>query len=80
VNVLGKNIHTIRRNTEILIDINKGVVLELNVEETKYMLLFGLKNKVKWDISIACRLFGNTSQFKYLGRTVTNRNFIQEGI
>jgi hypothetical protein len=30
------------------------------------------------DIKNSKRSFGNTSQFKYLGTTVTNQNFIQE--
>jgi hypothetical protein len=33
-----------------------------------------------WDIKIANRSFGNVSQFKYLGTTVTNQNLIQEEI
>jgi hypothetical protein len=32
------------------------------------------------DINIAHRTFENVSQFKYLGATVTNQNFIQEEI
>jgi hypothetical protein len=33
-----------------------------------------------WDIKIANRSFGNVSQFKYLGMTVSNQNLIQEEI
>jgi hypothetical protein len=33
-----------------------------------------------WDIKIANRSFENVSQLKYLGRTVTNENLIQEEI
>jgi hypothetical protein len=32
------------------------------------------------DIKIANRCFENVAQFKYLGMTVTNQNFIQEEI
>jgi hypothetical protein len=39
VNLLGDNIDTIKKNTEILIDAGKEVGLEINVEKTKYMLL-----------------------------------------
>jgi hypothetical protein len=33
-----------------------------------------------WDVKIANRSFGNVSQFKYLGTTVTNQNLIKEEI
>jgi hypothetical protein len=40
VNVLGDNIDTINKNTQTLIDAGKEVGLEVNVEKTKYMLVF----------------------------------------
>jgi hypothetical protein len=81
VNLLGDNIATINKNTETLINASKEVGLEINVEKTKYMLLSchqtaGRNRNVK----IANRSFGNVSQFKYLGTTVTNQNLIQEEI
>jgi hypothetical protein len=39
VNLLGDNIDTISKNAETLIDANKEVGLEVNVEKTKYMLV-----------------------------------------
>jgi hypothetical protein len=39
VNLLGDNIDTIKKNTDILIDASKQVRLEINVDKTKYMLL-----------------------------------------
>jgi hypothetical protein len=39
VNLLGDNLDTIKKNTQTLIDANKEVGLEVNTEETKYMLL-----------------------------------------
>jgi hypothetical protein len=39
VNLLGNNIHTITKNTEILIGASKEVGLDVNAEKTKYMLL-----------------------------------------
>jgi hypothetical protein len=39
VNLLGDNIETIKRNMETLVDSSKGVVLEVNAEKTKYILM-----------------------------------------
>jgi hypothetical protein len=40
VTLLGGNIHTtIKKNTKTLIDTSKEVVLEVNTEKTKYMLV-----------------------------------------
>jgi pyrimidine operon attenuation protein/uracil phosphoribosyltransferase len=39
VNLLRDNIHTINKNTEALIYTSKKVVLEVNVEKTKYILV-----------------------------------------
>jgi hypothetical protein len=80
VNLLGDNIDAVKKDTETLIDASKEVGLEINVEKTKYMLLFRQKN-VGQDrgIKIANRSFENVSQFR-LGATVTNQNLIQEEI
>jgi hypothetical protein len=37
VNLLKDNIHTIKKNTEALIDVSKEIGLERNIEKTKYM-------------------------------------------
>jgi hypothetical protein len=39
VNLLGDNTDTIKKNTETLVDASKKVVLEINIQKTKYMLL-----------------------------------------
>jgi hypothetical protein len=39
VNLLGDKIDTINKNTQTLIDASKEVGLDVNVEETKYMLV-----------------------------------------
>jgi hypothetical protein len=77
VNLLGDNIDTIKKNTETLIDASKKVGLEINVEETMYMLLSRHQDASRnRDIKITNRSFENVSQFKYLWMTVTNQNLI----
>jgi hypothetical protein len=81
MNVLEDDINTINRNTETLIDANKEVGIEVNVEKTKYMLVScDQKAGQNRDIKVGNRSFENVSQFKYLGTTVTNQNLIQEEI
>jgi hypothetical protein len=63
VNLLGDNIDTIEKNNETLIDASKQVGLEINVEKTKYMLLYRYQNTGQnRDIKIANRSFENVSQ------------------
>jgi hypothetical protein len=58
LNLLGDNIDTIKKNTETLINANKEVGLETNVEKTKYMLLSRQQNLGRnRDIKIANRSF-----------------------
>jgi hypothetical protein len=81
VNLLGDNIDTTNKSTEILIDASKEVGLEVNVEKTKYMLVSRDQNASQIrEIKIGNRSFENVSQFKYLGKIVTNENLIQEEI
>jgi hypothetical protein len=81
VNLLEDNIDAINKNTETLIDASKEVGLEVNVEKTKYMVLYHHHNAGQsQDIQIASRSFENLSHLKYLETTVTNQNVIQEEI
>jgi hypothetical protein len=55
--------------------------LEINAEETKYMLLSSHQNAIQnRDITIKNRLFENVLQYKDLGTKVTNHILIQEEI
>jgi hypothetical protein len=81
LNLLGDNIDTVKKSTETLIVASKEVCLKINVEKTKYMLLYRHQNVDRnRDIKISNRLFENVSQFKYLGVTVTNKYLIEEEI
>jgi hypothetical protein len=62
VNLLGDNIGTIKKNIETLIDDSKEVGLEVNTEETKYMLLSRHQNAGKnHDIKIGNTCFENVA-------------------
>ena len=73
VNMLGKNLLTIRKNTEIFIKASKDISLEVNSEETKYMITSPQQNIVIENLS-----FEKVEKFKYLGVKVTNTNDIHE--
>jgi hypothetical protein len=81
VNLLGDNIETIKKNTETAIAATRRVVLEVNVEKTKHILVSRHQNADQYqDIQIVNRTFQDVSQLKYLGTTVRNQNLIQEEI
>jgi hypothetical protein len=81
LNLLVDNIDTTKKITETLIDASKEFCLEVNGKKHKYMLLSRQQNAGQnHDIKIANRMSENLAQFKYLGTTVTNQNFIQEEI
>jgi hypothetical protein len=81
VNLLGENIDTIKKKSETLIDGSKEVGLEVNAEESKYMLLSHHQNAGQnHDIKSAETSFENMAQLKYLVSKLTNQNLIQEEI
>jgi hypothetical protein len=78
VNLLKDNRDITKKNTETLTDASKDVGLEVNAEKTKYMSLSRHQNAGQdHGTKTATRCFENVAQFKYLGTTVTNQNFIQ---
>jgi hypothetical protein len=76
VNLLGDNIDTANKNTEILIDASKEVSLEVNVKKIKYVLSRDQNAGRIPDIKIEDRLFEIVPRFKYFGTILKNKNLL----
>jgi ribosomal protein S2 len=81
VNLLGDNIYILKKNAKTLIYASKEVRLKVDTDKTKYILLSRhQKARQNLDIKTADRCFENVAQFRYLGKTTTNNNPIQQEI
>jgi len=79
VNILGRSVHTIKKNTEALVIASKETGLEVNADKTKYMVMSRDQNAGRrQDIKTDNSCFESVEQFRYLGTTLTNQNSIQE--
>ena len=81
VNILGRSLHTIKRNTESLVFDSKENGLEVNSDKTKCMAMSrdttaGRSHNIKIDN----KSFERVEQLKYLETTLTVQNSIQEEI
>jgi hypothetical protein len=80
VNFLGDNIDSIKKIAETLIGAIKEVDLEVNIKETKYMLLSRHQNAGQnYHVNTANRSFENVAHFRCLGKTVSNRSKFDSG-
>jgi hypothetical protein len=73
VNIVGENTDKIRKITGGLLDTSKKVGLEMNLEETKYMLMSHYqKAGQRYSINIVNRSSKNVAKFEYLRATLTD--------
>jgi len=81
VNMLGGNVHTVKKSAETLIVASKEIGLEVNADKTKYMVMSRDQNAGRIrNIKIDHNSFERVREFKYLGTNLTNRNSMQEEI
>jgi hypothetical protein len=81
VNIAGDSIDTIQKHTESLLDTSKVVGMGGNPEKTKYMLMSPCKKtRKKHSIKIAKRSYEGMAKFKYLGTTLTDKNWMNKEI
>jgi hypothetical protein len=81
INLLCDSVNTIKENTDILLEASRDIGLEINAEETKYMIMSRYANSVRnQNIRITNESFENMAKFRYLRTTQTNQNDIHDEI
>ena len=81
VNILVESVLTVKKNTAALIVTNKETRHEVNTDNSKYMIMSRDQNAGRSHITkIDNNSFKREENFKYLGKTLMNRNSIQEEI
>jgi len=78
VNVMGGSVHTTKENIESLLVDSKEIGIEVNANNTKYMVMSrdqnaGRNHSIKMDNSS----FERVEEIKYLGKTLTYQNSVQ---
>jgi hypothetical protein len=76
-----RNIDTIQKHTEALLDASKEFFLEVNTEKTKHMSVSHCQRaEQKHSIKIVNRSFEDVAEFKYLEATLTDQTCMLEEI
>ena len=81
VNILGRSIGAMKKNTEALLVGSKENGLEVNADDTKYMVMFLDQNgRGIHNIKTDNNSFERVEKFKYFGTNLTNQSSLQEEI
>ena len=77
VDMLGENVQTIKKNTDVLVVASKKTGIEVNADKTKNMVMSRDQNEERsHSLNIDNSSFERAEQFKYLGTTLTHQNCI----
>ena len=77
VNILGRSVHIIKKNTEPLVVPSKEIGLGENADKTKYMVMYRDQNAGRsYSMKTYNSFFERVEEFKYLGTNLTNQNSI----
>ena len=78
VNIVGGSVHTIKKNTGALIAASKETGLQVNAVKTKYMVMSRDQNaRGSHNAKIDNSSFERVEEFRYLTKTLTDKNSIQ---
>jgi len=82
-NILGRSVHTIKKNTEALVIASKEIGLEVNANKTKYSYMVMSRDQNagrSHDIKIDNSCFERVEQFRYLATTLKNQTLSKEDV
>jgi hypothetical protein len=80
VNLLDDSVNTLKENTEYLLEASRDVALEINAEQTKYLITSHPNSEQNQNIRIANDYFENVAKFKYLETALTYQSDIHDEI
>jgi hypothetical protein len=79
VNILGRSIHTLSKNTEALLVASKEIGVEVNAEKSKYMFMSDEQNvQQNHNMKISNKSLEILEQFKHWGTNQMNQIFMKK--